>query len=302
MIYALGGEDRLVGRTDFCDYPPAARAKTSVGGMINPSLETHRHAQARSRHRDQRRQPRGDLHAARRASSIPVYQVGAERIADVKDVARRLGALTGREAAVGAAARRASTAASPAVREAVRPYGRPRVLYVLWPDPLHRARPPRARDRADRHRRAATASPRDDAEDVSALQPRGGGGEVPRGHRARQPRQRRAGRSPSTGGSGSRACPRSRAGASTPSTATSCIATARASSTGWISSRARSIPRRSVELSPRGACCSRSPCSRPCSLAAAALALFVGSAQLSRARRAGGARGARGRGLGRDAW
>ena len=40
LIYALGGEDRLVGRTDFCDYPPAARAKQSVGGMINPSLET----------------------------------------------------------------------------------------------------------------------------------------------------------------------------------------------------------------------------------------------------------------------
>ena len=39
LIYALGGEDRLVGRTDFCDYPPAARDKPSVGGMISPSLE-----------------------------------------------------------------------------------------------------------------------------------------------------------------------------------------------------------------------------------------------------------------------
>src|SRR5262245_38354274 len=40
LIYALGGEDRLVGRTDFCDYPPTALAKPSVGGMINPNLET----------------------------------------------------------------------------------------------------------------------------------------------------------------------------------------------------------------------------------------------------------------------
>src|SRR5438876_3220056 len=40
LIYALGGEDRLVGRTDFCDYPPAAKDKPSVGGMISPSLET----------------------------------------------------------------------------------------------------------------------------------------------------------------------------------------------------------------------------------------------------------------------
>lgn len=38
-IYALGLEERLVGDTDFCDYPPDARKKTKVGGAINPSLE-----------------------------------------------------------------------------------------------------------------------------------------------------------------------------------------------------------------------------------------------------------------------
>src|SRR5262249_28673709 len=30
LIFALGGEDRLVGRTDYCDYPPAAKDKPSV--------------------------------------------------------------------------------------------------------------------------------------------------------------------------------------------------------------------------------------------------------------------------------
>ena len=38
-IYALGLQDRLVGDTDFCDYPPDAQKKTKVGGAINPSLE-----------------------------------------------------------------------------------------------------------------------------------------------------------------------------------------------------------------------------------------------------------------------
>lgn len=38
-IYALGAQDRLVGDTDFCDYPPDAQKKTKVGGAINPSLE-----------------------------------------------------------------------------------------------------------------------------------------------------------------------------------------------------------------------------------------------------------------------
>ena len=39
VLFALGAEARLVGVTDFCDYPPAARAKPSVGGMVNPNLE-----------------------------------------------------------------------------------------------------------------------------------------------------------------------------------------------------------------------------------------------------------------------
>lgn len=39
MIYALGLEDKLVGDTDFCDTPPAAKLKPHVGGTMNPNLE-----------------------------------------------------------------------------------------------------------------------------------------------------------------------------------------------------------------------------------------------------------------------
>ncbi|HYL61746.1 MAG TPA: cobalamin-binding protein [Candidatus Methylomirabilis sp.] len=38
-IYALGLQERLVGDTDYCDYPPDAQKKPKVGGAINPSLE-----------------------------------------------------------------------------------------------------------------------------------------------------------------------------------------------------------------------------------------------------------------------
>src|SRR5262245_32489071 len=38
-LYALGVQDLLVGDTDYCDYPPAARMKPKVGGATNPSLE-----------------------------------------------------------------------------------------------------------------------------------------------------------------------------------------------------------------------------------------------------------------------
>jgi ABC-type hemin transport system substrate-binding protein len=39
ILYDLGLEDRVVAVTDFCDYPPAAKAKPRVGGFTNPSLE-----------------------------------------------------------------------------------------------------------------------------------------------------------------------------------------------------------------------------------------------------------------------
>ncbi len=39
-IYALGLGDRLVGDTNFCDTPPAAKLKPHVGNPQNPNLET----------------------------------------------------------------------------------------------------------------------------------------------------------------------------------------------------------------------------------------------------------------------
>lgn len=38
-LYALGLGDRLVGDTDYCDYPSEARAKPHVGAMLNPNME-----------------------------------------------------------------------------------------------------------------------------------------------------------------------------------------------------------------------------------------------------------------------
>jgi iron complex transport system substrate-binding protein len=38
-IYALGLQDRLVGDTDYCDFPAEAQKKPKVGGVKNPSLE-----------------------------------------------------------------------------------------------------------------------------------------------------------------------------------------------------------------------------------------------------------------------
>jgi len=39
IICNLGCKDRLVARTDFCDYPPSVKSIQSIGGVSNPSVE-----------------------------------------------------------------------------------------------------------------------------------------------------------------------------------------------------------------------------------------------------------------------
>ncbi len=38
-LFAVGAGGQVVGVTDYCDYPPEARDKQSIGGMIGPSVE-----------------------------------------------------------------------------------------------------------------------------------------------------------------------------------------------------------------------------------------------------------------------
>jgi iron complex transport system substrate-binding protein len=39
ILFALGLGGRVVGVTRYCDYPPEAKARTKIGGFINPSVE-----------------------------------------------------------------------------------------------------------------------------------------------------------------------------------------------------------------------------------------------------------------------
>jgi iron complex transport system substrate-binding protein len=134
IVFSLGAADRLVGRTDFCDHPPAVRNTPSVGGMVNPNLETLAALRpdlvvaTDEGNREETVQQLARL-------GIPSYLVRANRIAETVDLIVRVGELTGRQAAVptltGDMLRRVE-----AVRRAVAPFSRPRVLYVLWPEPL----------------------------------------------------------------------------------------------------------------------------------------------------------------------
>lgn len=133
-IFALGGEARLAGRTDWCDSPPAARDKPSVGGMINPSLEaiaTLKPDLVIATDEGNREETAVQL----RRLGIPTYLVHAHRVAEMLDMIARLGALVERPDAV-APLVQSIQARIDDVRRRVAGRRPPRVLYVLWPDPL----------------------------------------------------------------------------------------------------------------------------------------------------------------------
>ncbi len=134
-VYALGAQDRLVGVTDFCDYPPEARQKTSVGGAVNPSIEQIVAlkpdlvlAQAITMNR------RETVDALERLG-IPVYSANSRSVDGILDSTRYIADLIG--------AGDASAVLLKSLRARLddlklRLAGRPlrRVLFVVWSDPL----------------------------------------------------------------------------------------------------------------------------------------------------------------------
>ncbi len=133
-VFALGDGDRLAGVTDYCDYPPEATRKPRVGGIATPNFEAILAlrpdlviATSESNYAD---------HVERLTSlGLPVYVVRPVDWETVFESIERIGDVLGRGAvarAQVAAMRRDADAIGLAVAGAPRP----RVLYVVWPNPL----------------------------------------------------------------------------------------------------------------------------------------------------------------------
>jgi ABC-type Fe3+-hydroxamate transport system substrate-binding protein len=138
-VYALGLEDRLVGDTDYCDYPPAAKKKPHVGALLNPSLE-----------RIVALKPDlvlGDAEANRRETAdqlarlgIPLYGFEAHSLDDtlrsIEDMGRVMDDEKAAQALVAGLRQRIQ-----AVERRVAAKPRPKVLFVVWYQPLITAGP-----------------------------------------------------------------------------------------------------------------------------------------------------------------
>ena len=134
IIYALGAENRLVGVTDYCDFPEAARAKPRVGSVLSPSAE-------------QIVALKPDLVlatvAGNRAESVatlerlgvPVYATNPRSVDDVLASILHVGDVLGEEQA---ALRLASDLRHrlDALGWRLADVSLPRVLFVVWEEPL----------------------------------------------------------------------------------------------------------------------------------------------------------------------
>lgn len=133
-IYALELQDRLVGDTDFCDFPQEAQAKPHVGGPMNPNLE-----QVVSLHPDlvlaTREGNRLETVEALTRLGIAVYATDPRSVENVIETTRRLSSV------LGAGARGDSLALAlrsrlAEVRRRVSSDPVRRVFFVVWTDPL----------------------------------------------------------------------------------------------------------------------------------------------------------------------
>jgi iron complex transport system substrate-binding protein len=134
-LFALGVQDRIVGDTDFCDYPPEAKKIAKIGGPFTPNLEVVLSLKpdlvllaANTANRKETADALESLH-------VPAYATSAKTIDEVVASIARLGDILGaseqgRTLTESLRARlyalhRKLAAATPA-----------RVLFVVWQEPL----------------------------------------------------------------------------------------------------------------------------------------------------------------------
>jgi iron complex transport system substrate-binding protein len=133
-LYALGLGDRLVGDTDYCDYPREAKRKPHVGAVLNPSLEkivALKPDLVLATPEANRRETGDQLERL----GIPVYGLAAHGVEDMLRSIEELGQVLDRgaqaRALVGTLRERID-----AVEKRVSGSPRPKVLFVVWYRPL----------------------------------------------------------------------------------------------------------------------------------------------------------------------
>lgn len=139
IVFALGRGDWLVGVTDFCDYPTEARAKAKIGGPLTPDVERIVQLRPNLVLITQEGNPLQSV-ARLIQLGLPVFAVTPESFGGILNSVLSLGRALHADAAAAKVSQHIQERAS-AVRRAVQGRSRPRVLYLVWSEPLVAAGP-----------------------------------------------------------------------------------------------------------------------------------------------------------------
>jgi len=134
ILYSLGLEKRVVAVTDFCDWPPEAKSKPKVGGMVNPSLEAIVRMKPDIVIMAQDGNPK-ELEERIRGLGINTYVVRAKRLRELPGEIERLGkALKVEKKAEKLSFEIENAIAGLRKRNPAKTGSR--ALFIVWPEPL----------------------------------------------------------------------------------------------------------------------------------------------------------------------
>jgi len=134
ILFALGLGDKVVGVTDFCDYPPEAEDKEKVGGFYPPDIEKiialnpdlilatdiHRH----------------EAIPALEEHGFTVFALAPQTLDEVMASINRAGQITGQEEEALQLVSQMRNRITEIEGELVHVEERPRVFYMTWHDPM----------------------------------------------------------------------------------------------------------------------------------------------------------------------
>ena len=134
ILFALGLGDRVVGVTDYCDYPPEALNKTEVGGYANPDVE-----KIVALDPDLILVAHGtpmDVINSMAGLGLTVFGIKTTDLDDLLNDIRRIAEITDKEVEAQALTSEMETRIQAVTNQTDELEQRPRVFYIVWHDPL----------------------------------------------------------------------------------------------------------------------------------------------------------------------
>ena len=134
ILFALGLGERIVGVTDYCDYPPEALNKTKVGGYANPDVE-----KIVALNPDLILVAHGtpmDIINSMAGLGLTVFGIKTTDLDDLLEDIRRIAEITDKEVEAQALSSEMETRIQAVTNQTDELEQRPRVFYIVWHDPL----------------------------------------------------------------------------------------------------------------------------------------------------------------------